>query len=193
MLSACSWWVHGVGPTAARAALRASSTNLDNLQHGRLFVLATSALWVPSVTPTSAVLLVVVLLAVVAPLERRIGTIRWLAAFAAGQVGATVLVAAGLFVGIRMGSLNPAVAGDIDVGWSYAVYSLAGVFAFTLPGRRRAPFLTLLLGGPLVAFGAAPNYVDVGHALATMIGIVLGPRLVSRRAQQEAKRGWSGI
>ena len=91
--------------------LRASSTNLNHLAREPVRVLVASALWFqgPSVV-TWALLFVVVLAAV----EQALGTRRALALFAAGHVGATLLTALGLWIGIRAGADLPCAASMID-------------------------------------------------------------------------------
>jgi len=83
------------------------STNLHQLARAPVRVLVASAFWLGDLSQLWlwAILLVVFL----APVERRLGSRRTVLAFALGHVGATLLVAAGLLVLVRLGEVSPVV------------------------------------------------------------------------------------
>ena len=147
--------------------LRASSTNLNHLASEPLRVLVASALWLQGFSiVTWAVLFVVVLAAV----ERALGTRRALAIFAAGHVGATLLVALGLWIGIRAGAFSPSLGDRIDVGVSYGFAAAAAAFTFLLPRRARPVYAAALVGYLVFRLVAGHTYTDAGHLVALAIG-----------------------
>jgi hypothetical protein len=84
--------------------LLTESTNVHNLAHDPLRVLGASAFWVGGTRLPWKV--GVRFLLVTAPAERWLGTGRWLLAFAAGHVGATLVTVSGIAYGIHAGWLG---------------------------------------------------------------------------------------
>jgi hypothetical protein len=171
--------------------LDALSTNLHQLGRVPLRVLVGSAFWVGGFGAflTWAFLLA----AVAAPVERRIGWRRAAAVFAVGHVGATLLVAAGLFAGVRLGLLPAAVATARDVGASYGFLAVTAVAIRLLPGPPRL----LATAGIAIALGlalwSAPSFTAVGHLLAFAIGLACAARLkTSLRPCNDPLTGFSG-
>lgn len=160
-----------IGPRDRWHVLHAASTNLHNLTDGHLATLVTSAfiteggmnwLWLACVTTLFAVA------------EWMSGWRRFLLTFSAGHIGATTLVAVGLFIGIHADWVADSLATAIDVGISYAAASVAGSMVRYLPMPWRAAWVALWVG--VVVFGALtdPSFTAIGHALALSIGLGLG-------------------
>ena len=147
--------------------LRASSTNLNHLAREPLRVLVASALWLQGFSIVTWALLFVVVLAAV---EQALGTRRALAIFAAGHVGATLLTALGLWIGIRAGAFSPRVDDTIDVGVSYGFVAAAAAFTFLLPRRARLPYAAALVGYLVFRLAVGHTYTDAGHLVALVIG-----------------------
>ena len=147
--------------------LRASSTNLNHLAREPLRVLVASALWLQGFSVVTWALLFVVVLAAV---EQALGTRRALAIFAAGHVGATLLTALGLWIGIRVGAFSPRLDDTIDVGVSYGFVAAAAAFTFLLPHRARLPYASALVGYLVFRLVAGHTYSDAGHLVALAIG-----------------------
>jgi hypothetical protein len=159
------------GGDARLRVLQQSSTNLDHLSRDPLRVLALSALWV---SPDDLVLLVPLTAALFAAVERRVGSRRLLGVFAAGHVGATLLAALGIWLGIRAGTVAPSVAHSLDVGISYGTYAVAA-YAVTLLPRRLAVAAAGALGAWLAwAVADGRTFTDFGHLFALGIGLALG-------------------
>jgi len=155
--------------------LLALSTNLHQLARVPVRVLVASAFWVGG---WSSFLLWAALLAtVLAPLERRLGWRRTTFVFALGHVGATLLVAAGLWVALSIGAVDPDVAGARDVGASYGFLAAAAVAALLLPPRLRLFAATTLAASVAVAVGLSHTFTDFGHLLAVAIGFACAPRI----------------
>ncbi|MGV4924201.1 hypothetical protein K2224_26650 [Streptomyces sp. BHT-5-2] len=172
--------------------LRAHSTNVANLRAGRWGTLATSAAFVEEPLPVAYG---AALLATLGTAEARWGAGRAAAVFAAGHVGASLLVHAGLRARNRArgaaaeraaadstgpgAQARPAGGGTahaVDVGASYGFYATLGALAVSLPHRGARAAAT----GGLLALGAAPvvrrgrTFTDVGHLTALSLGVAIG-------------------
>jgi hypothetical protein len=180
LLAANALWLHEANGRVARAALRAASTNLVQLRHDPISALLTSAVWLDQHGWHSLIVLVAAFLLVLAPLERRIGTARWLVGFAAGHIGATLIVALGLLIGVHAGLVDASVSRSVDVGWSYGGMALAAVVSYLLPRRARLPYAGVLLAAQLPPL-LHPTFTAWGHLTAVAIGLAAGPWLVRRR------------
>src|SRR5262249_26868122 len=120
------------------ALLRTVSTNLDNLGSHPLHVLITSACFIRS--KASSWWFVLTCIIVLAPLEKWIGTGRWLMGLVIGHFGSTIIVALGLEISSHFGSSPEDRA--IDVGVSYGVRLLAALFVYRWEGWPRYLFAT---------------------------------------------------
>jgi hypothetical protein len=153
--------------------LRSVSTNLSQLRHDPVTVLVTSAFFVQSVGELIAFALAGVL--VLAPLERRIGSGRWVAGFAVGHVGATMIVAVGLNIAVNTHRVAASVVRTIDVGMSYGTVCLLVVAASVLAaGRARALWTAIVLAVVGVALALGRTFTDWGHFTAALLGLVVG-------------------
>jgi len=149
------------------------STNLHQLGHAPVRVLVGSAFWTSGWFELAQ--WVVLFFAVLAPVERKLGRRRTLLAFAVGHVGATLLVAAGLWVAVRFGDVAPTVAFARDVGVSYGFFSVAALAAYLLARRVQLCYLTLLIGYVTIATAMSHTFTDFGHMTAVAIGLVWYP------------------
>ncbi|WP_242585763.1 rhomboid-like protein [Streptomyces sp. MST-110588] len=165
-------------PAHARTELlREHSTNVENLRAGRWRTLATSALFVerPLPAPYSAGLLLALGTAEVAWGARRAAAV-----FAAGHVGASLLVHAGLLAARKVSEETERA---VDVGASYGFNATLGALAASLP--RRGARVTATTG--LLALGVRPvlrkrrTFTDAGHLAAIGVGVVVGAAMRARR------------
>ena len=169
--------------------LHASSTNLHELGHAPVRVLLASALWLQGFSVLTWVLLFVIVLAAV---EQALGTRRAVAVFAAGHIGATLLTALALWIGVRAGAFSPHLDDAVDVGVSYGFVAAAAAFTFVLPRRLRLAYATALLGYLVFRLVASHTFTDAGHLVALAIGYGLwwtglaDPRRVRSRTILEA-------
>ena len=167
--------------------LHAVSTDIDHLSHVPVRVLVASALWLPGRDLPVALVLLVLL---IAPVERALGPLRTAAAFAAGHVGATLLTEGGLWLG-RALSLTHAPTHRLDVGISYGVHAVAGVLLGLLRPRLR-PYgvaaAVLLVGLPLVL---DPEMTTTGHLISLLIGVGLVPLLARGRPRRYGAELWT--
>jgi hypothetical protein len=179
MISATSLWTSSVHEHLVQATLQHASTNLEGLAQRPLTVLVSSAFFVESVGLAPYAGFVAVAVLVLAPLERQLGTGRWLVAFASGHVGASLLSAAGLRVAVGAGWIDRSIVHAVDVGWSYGTLAVAAAGTYVLPRHRRKLWAAGVVGTAAVMMGTHPTFTDVGHALAVAIGFAIGPRLTS--------------
>ncbi|AKA03574.1 rhomboid-like protein [Streptomyces noursei] len=179
------------------ALLRAHSTNVANLRAGRWGTLATSAAFVEEPLPVAYGAALLVTLGVA---EVRWGTARAATVFAAGHIGASLLVYAGLRArrgdGTRPAPRAPGGDGGtahaLDVGASYGFYATLGALAASLPHRGARAAAT----GGLLALGAVPvvrrgrTFTDVGHLTALVLGVGMGAAGAPVRGRVPATGWW---
>ena len=163
-----------LGPQARDAAVSRMSTNLHNLSHGRLTTLVGSAFveggavyaWLP---------LLVCLLALGEMIWRSKGL---LVAFAAGHIGATLLVALWLLAAVKSGWVPVSVTRASDVGISYGAVSVLGALTTSIPARWRSIWVGWWIGtAAVVAWAAAFDFTAIGHILSLLLGVGVSWRL----------------
>jgi hypothetical protein len=181
------WWaVRDLDDETLHDLAKAASTNLHNMTQDPLQVLVTSVFagggarfpWL-----TTAIFL-----ALMVPAERWLGTGRWLLAFAAGHVGATLLTVLGIAWALHHHLASSTLATALDVGASYGICAVAAVFTYRFasrPGR-------VLWAGSLSAYLTAAawqgrSFTDVGHLLAAGIGFALYPLTPQRNPRLQRR------
>ena len=161
-----------MSPRMRRYFLFTHSTNLDQLQHHPIRVLITSAFW----TETPSFLLWFVLFNLFhVPVERWLGTWRWLAVAVIAHVGATLVSEGTVDVLINTGALPHRTAYALDIGVSYALAGSVGVLTwfFARPlrwyylGAATLFFVLLLIG--------SWDFTSLGHITAFLIGVACYP------------------
>ncbi len=180
-------------PTATRV-LREASTNLVQMSRDAPRVMFLSAFLLDQ---GSLVRELVVFTAVLVPVERWLGTYRWLAVFAAGHVGATLATTVGIWLQVRGGGANAAVAYSVDVGVSYGAYAAAGVLTYRLPRPAAVAWASVWAATAAYYVSAHGTFTDWGHATALAIGFALGTLVrpvvhgfdLARSASTEERRG----
>ena len=168
VLFVTSWVLSTASGRLADRLLLAASTNLHHLARDPVRVLMSSAFWLPSAN--SLVIWAVLLAAVLAPVERRIGSWRMGVVFAIGHVGATLLTAAGLWTALRLDGVDRSVVTARDVGASYGFLAVAGAMTYLVAPRLRLPYAALALVGVSVVAGLSHTFTDFGHLVALVLG-----------------------
>ncbi|MGW4353712.1 rhomboid-like protein [Nocardia sp. NPDC004582] len=165
-------------PRETRILLHAS-TNLHNLTNGRFATLFSSAFLVGEGAAT-VFFIVPMLACLLALAERRFGAVKLVHTFFVGHIGATVLVALGLWVAVQSQLIPGSIAMAQDVGVSYGSMTVVGALVAVLPPHRRwvwaGTWLSFALGGVVLWH----TFTNVGHFLALCLGLGIG-RLTIRR------------
>ncbi|MEO8816524.1 MAG: rhomboid-like protein [Mycobacterium sp.] len=165
-----------IAPRTRDHIVSEASTNLDNLGNGRFGTLLSSAfvidadsgpiyLWLPGL----------VCLLALAELLWRSG--RLAVVFAAGHIGATLLVAAGLATAVRFGWLPWTIASARDVGMSYGAAAVFGALTAAIPRRWRPVWIGWWLAVAVGSAALCADFTDVGHAVALVLGMLVATRL----------------
>jgi hypothetical protein len=162
-----------VSGSIGHALLLDSSTNLVQLGHHPLLVLVASGLWLPG---KDWVYYAVALTAALAPLERRLGSLRTLLIVAAGHVGVTLLTEGGVGLGILLHRLPVSEVDQMDVGASYVLMTAVGATIGLLPTVVRWPVLAVagywLAVAPALDSGLGGlDMTDLGHLLCLLTGV----------------------
>jgi hypothetical protein len=174
LLGATTWVLTNSDAQQAARILLERSTNLAHLSRDPLRVLLASAFWLssPSELPLWAALFVLLL----ARVEHRIGTRRTFAVFAIGHLGATLLVAAGLWITLLMHAVGSSVVDAQDVGVSYGFFAVVSAATCLVARPLQIPWLGGLL---LYAAGdmltTSITFTDFGHLFSVLLGLACMP------------------
>jgi membrane associated rhomboid family serine protease len=160
------------------------STNLHQLAHDPVRVLIASAFWTSGWWELA--LWTALFAAILAPVERRLGWRRMTVAFAAGHIGATLIVATGLWVGMELGT-GPADVLSRDVGASYGFFAVAALAAHLVAPRYRTWYLAAIIGYAVASAALLHTFTNFGHLAAVAIGLASYP-LVRERPRREFVR-----
>lgn len=172
-----------LAPQTQDRIVRHASTNLHNLDHGRVGTLLISAFvvdagpliaWLPG------------LIALLALIELLWGSSRLVIAFLVGHVGATLLVAAGLAVAVTLTWLPHSVSRAIDVGMSYGAIGVLGALTPTIPRRWRSAWVGWWVVLSVVVVAVDRDFTGVGHAVALLLGMAVARRFGTPRP-------WNGL
>jgi hypothetical protein len=173
-------------PARHRIVLDAS-TNLVNLHRDPLLVLAASAY---VVAPLTGLWILAPLMIVYGAAQRWLGAAATVVVAVLGHVGATLTVAVLLAAGLHHGRLDPSVARAQDVGVSYGLVAVAAVLTARLPpGRLRWGYAAALLAycaGPALV---APDFADLGHTVAALIGFAVALVATSAASPERTNPG----
>ena len=173
VLTATTIWLTTSTKREANQLLFEVSTNLHQLARVPFRTLLGSAFWLGGWG--QLVVWAALFVAVVMPVERRLGWRRTVSAFAAGHLGASLLVAAGLWVALRIDVIDRNVTRAHDVGASYGFLAVAALATYLFPQRLRVPY-AVALGALLVTFAAVDHsFTDFGHLIAASIGFACYP------------------
>jgi hypothetical protein len=153
--------------------LRWASTNLVNLEHHPLSALVTSAF----VTEGSLGLDFVLLALVCAALERRSTTARTALVVSTGHVIASLVTEGAVRIAIELHADPVTATRQLDVGFSYVLYTAVGAVLRFLPARWRRLGLVAAVGYLGVPFLRNPGMTNSGHLLCLAIGVLFWPYL----------------
>ncbi|OBF35573.1 hypothetical protein A5724_15440 [Mycobacterium sp. ACS1612] len=163
-----------LGPAAQDRVVSHVSTNLHNLRHGHFGTLIGSA-FVVDAGPIYVWLPGLVCLLAVAELTFRSGLLA--ATFATGHIGATLLVAAGLAMAVKLGWLPLSVSRATDVGMSYGAAAVLGSLTAAIPSRWRPAWIGWFVAAGVAMVLVGRDFTDVGHVVALGLGMLVAIRL----------------
>ena len=167
-----------VRPDVQARVLADTSTNLHNLEHGHLDTLLSSAFVIGDTG--SSVTSIPLLACLLALVELRFGAWHTVRTFLAGHIGATLLVAAGLWAAVHEHWLPDSIGVSEDVGVSYGTMTLFGMLIVIVPRRRRIPWA--LVWAVIAVKGVLNDrdFTSVGHLLSYGIGLLIGTVMLAR-------------
>jgi hypothetical protein len=168
-----------MGQSTRTRMVHHASTNLHNLLNGHLSTLFSSALVIGDVgTAWTVIPLLGCLLALA---ELRFGAVHLVRVFLAGHIGATLLVALGLWVAVEANWLPSSITRVEDVGVSYGAMALIGALIVAMPQRWRIAWAAVWLVVAVGGIVAGQTFTNVGHLVSLCIGLVAGYVMIRAR------------
>ncbi|MER7731123.1 rhomboid-like protein [Streptomyces erythrochromogenes] len=156
-----------------RVLLHRNSSNIHQLVQHPVRALISSAFWI--VNPASLALYAVLFEVFHAPVERWLGTLRWLAIVATAHVVATLISQKVLLTAIQDHRAPRSMTHVVDIGVSYGLAASIGVLTYHLPH----PWRWFYLAGVIAFFGiplaTGGTFTDLGHAIALAVGLLSWP------------------
>ena len=163
--------------------LQRQSTNLHHLTTDPIRVLLESLLWIDGQYWWPYLLVFTVFLA---PAERWLGHLRWLAVGLICHVCATYLSEAYLYWTIQEAEASPRLIDARDIGVSYFVVGIVGVLTYHIPRRWRWVYLVAALVVFGVSLAVKRDFTQLGHLSALLIGLACYPLTRSREREPSA-------
>ena len=163
--------------------LERNSTNLRHLATDPVRVLIESLLWIDGWHWWPYALAFTLFLA---PAERWLGRLRWLGVGLGSHVVATYLSEGYLYWKIQEGVSSPRLINVRDIGVSYFVVGIVGVLAYHIPSRWRRIYVMAALVVFGVALALQPDFSQLGHFTALLIGLASYPLTRSRQREHTA-------
>ncbi|MFE5673770.1 rhomboid-like protein [Streptomyces erythrochromogenes] len=171
-----------------RVLLHRNSSNIHQLVQHPVRALISSAFWIAN--PASLALYAVLFEVFHAPVERWLGTLRWLVIVATAHVVATLISQKVLLTAIQDHRAPRSMTHVVDIGVSYGLAASIGVLTYRLPN----PWRWFYLAGVVAFFGiplaTGGTFTDLGHAIALAVGLLSWPltrHVVSRETSPHAK------
>ncbi|MFD0353453.1 rhomboid-like protein [Streptomyces sp. NPDC127110] len=158
--------------------LHRNSSNIHQLVKYPVRALLSSAFWIEN--PASLALYAVLFEFFHAPVERWLGTLRWLLIVATAHVVATLLSQKVLLMAIQDHRAPHSMTHVVDIGVSYGLAASIGVLTYRLPNPWRWFYLlgvVAFFGLPLLTGG---TFTDLGHATSLAVGLLAWPLTVHR-------------
>lgn len=177
-----------LSPTALNEFLGNRSTNLHHLREDPIRVLISSAFWLAGGSWLGYLMLYNLFHV---PVERWLGTWRWLTVAVIAHVGATYLSEGVLYLAIRHGQAPASAVNTLDVGVSYALAGVTAVLAYRIAPPWRYGYVAgvlLVYGLPLLG---GLTFTDIGHFTAALIGFACYPLTRARPGTWDPEE-WAG-
>ncbi|MFJ4775129.1 rhomboid-like protein [Streptomyces sp. NPDC088762] len=156
-----------------RVLLHRNSSNIHQLDQHPVRALLSSAFWIEN--PASLALYAVLFELFHAPVERWLGTLRWLVIVATAHVVATLVSQKVLLTAIQDNRAPRSMTHVVDIGVSYGLAAAVGVLTYRLPN----PWRWFYLAGAVAFFGlplaTGGTFTDLGHAISLAVGLLAWP------------------
>ncbi|MGW4685239.1 rhomboid-like protein [Streptomyces sp. NPDC004244] len=153
--------------------LHRHSSNIHELTRHPVRALLSSAFWIEN--PASLALYAVLFEVFHAPVERWLGTLRWLAIVATAHITATLISQKLVLTAIQDHRAPHSMVHVVDVGVSYGLAASIGVLTYRLP----SPLRWFYLAGAVAFFGVplltGATFTDLGHAISLSVGLLAWP------------------
>jgi hypothetical protein len=174
---------HSMSVERLHRLLRKDSTNLHHLASDPIRVLIESLLWIDGKYWWPYLVVFTVFLA---PAERWLGHLRWLAVGLVCHIGATYLSEGYLYLTIQEAITSPRLIDVRDIGVSYFVAGIVAVLAYRIPRPWRWVYIAATVLVFAVALALRTNFTGVGHLCAVGLGLACYPLTWSRRVDGPA-------
>lgn len=172
ILTLTTYLISHINPAFRDRFLRQRSTNLHELSTNPIRVLISSALYIDG----GGLWLYYLLYSIFhAPVERRLGTARWLAVVVAAHVGATYLSEGAVYWEVRHGYLPPSAIFTLDIGVSYALAGVEAVAAYLIEAPWSYAYAAALIAYYGYHLVVGNTFTDLGHFSSIMIGFACYP------------------
>ncbi|WP_329382209.1 hypothetical protein OG625_18885 [Streptomyces sp. NBC_01351] len=156
-----------------RVLMHRNSSNIHQLVKYPVRALLSSAFWIEN--PASLALYAVLFEVFHAPVERWLGTLRWLAIVATAHIVATLVSQKVLLTAIQAHEVPRSMTHVVDIGVSYGLAAAVGVLTYRLP----TPWRWFYLAGAVAFFGiplaTGGTFTDLGHAISLTVGLLAWP------------------
>lgn len=169
--------LHHMSPEFEQQFLRQRSTNIRELSDNPVRVLVASAMWIEGGHWVPYAFLYTVFHA---PVERWLGTVRWLAVCVLAHVLATLISEGALLKGIHDGIVPHSAVNTLDIGVSYALAGVIAVLAYRIATPWRYAYLAAALLVYVLPLTESPTFTDLGHFVAALIGLGCWPLVRGR-------------
>jgi hypothetical protein len=163
---------HSVNPTRLHHLLHSSSTNIRHLSTDPIYVLVSSLFWIDGRYWLPYLVLFSVFLA---PAERWLGKLRWLAVGLTAHVGATCISEGLLYLEIEHHVAPERLVNVSDIGVSYFLVGIVGVLTYRIVRPWRWGYIAVAV---LIFAGALTiraHFTEFGHLCAVLIGLACYP------------------
>ncbi|MCX4526782.1 MULTISPECIES: rhomboid-like protein [unclassified Streptomyces] len=153
--------------------LHRNSSNLHELTRHPIRSLISSAFWIEN--PASLALYVVLFEFFQAPVERWLGTLRWLVIIATAHITATLVSQRAVLMAIQDHRAPRSMVHVVDIGVSYGLAAAVGVLTYRLPNPWRWFYLAAAVAFFGIPLAGGANFTDLGHAIALAVGLLAWP------------------
>lgn len=174
---------HALPLRRLHALLQKESTNLHHLATDPIRVLLESLLWIDGRYWWPYLVVFTVFLA---PAERWLGHLRWLAVGLICHVCATYLSEGYLYWTIQEADASPRLIDARDIGVSYFVVGIVGVLVYRIAPPWRWVYLAVAVLIFAVTLAVRTDFTQLGHLCALLLGLACYPLTHRRRAEVAA-------